>query len=117
MNPDGLTKISTHVLDLATGTPAPDVQVRLLDAAGTTLDGASTNADGRIEAWAAVDDVAPGTYRLIFDIAAYQSCPDSADQDIFFPQIEIVFSLDGTRPRVHIPVLLSPYGYTTYRGS
>jgi 5-hydroxyisourate hydrolase len=50
-------------------------------------------------------------------VAAYRGGQDAAGDGVFFPQIDIVFCLDGTRSRVHVPVLLSTYGYTTYRGS
>lgn len=117
MSESARTAISTHVLDLVTGNPAPALKVRLLDAAGVVLGSARTNADGRIEDWDGLADFAPGTYRLIFEVAAYRDQQDAAAQSVFFPQIDILFCLDGTLSRVHIPVLLSTYGYTTYRGS
>jgi 5-hydroxyisourate hydrolase len=117
MSDSARTVVSTHVLDLVSGNPAPAIQVRLLDAAGVVLGSARTNADGRIEEWGGVADFAPGCYRLTFNVAAYRGGQDAAGDGVFFPQIDIVFCLDGTRSRVHVPVLLSTYGYTTYRGS
>ena len=114
---DGSTSVTTHVLDLLTGTPAPGLQVSLLDSQGLTLCAASTNSDGRIEDWGREIGLPAGTYRLTFDVAAYRQSSGSSSEADFFPQIDIVFYLSGDRARVHIPVLLSAYGYTTYRGS
>ena len=117
MNETNRKVVTTHVLDLESGVPAPNLTVRLLNHDGAELGVAATNADGRIEQWAGVADVAPGTYRLQFEVAAYRDSSALESQSAFFPQIDIVFCLNGDRPKVHIPVLLSPYGYTTYRGS
>ena len=117
MTAKGRTKVSTHVLDLVSGTPAPDIAVKVLDAREILVCSAFTNEDGRIEFWDGVVDFGSGTYRLIFDIANYRETRGDTEGEIFFPRIEIVFRVDGLRPRLHIPVLLSAYGYTTYRGS
>lgn len=117
MTAKGRTKVSTHVLDLVSGTPAPSIAVKVLDAREILVCSAVTNEDGRIEFWDGVVDFGSGTYRLIFDIATYRETRGDTEGEIFFPQIEIVFRVDGLRPRLHIPVLLSAYGYTTYRGS
>lgn len=105
-----MTHLSTHVLDAVTGRPAVEVGVTLADASGSVLATATTDDDGRVAALA--DGVAPGIYRLTFDTAAY-----FADTPTFYPEVTITFSVvDGT-PKYHVPLLLSPYAYSTYRGS
>ena len=117
MTSKGRTKVSTHVLDLVSGTPAPGIEVKVLDAREILVCSAFTNEDGRIEFWDGAADFGSGTHRLIFDITNYRETQGGIEGGIFFPRIEIVFHLDGLRPRLHIPVLLSAYGYTTYKGS
>ncbi len=99
--------LSTHVLDTARGEPAPGVPVRL-ERAGREVASGVTDADGRLRDW--TGPLAPGTYRLVFDTGAYLG--DGA----FFPEVVVTFTLAGDR-HYHVPLLLSPYGYTTYRGS
>jgi len=98
-----MSHVTTHVLDTAAGRPAPGIPVRLL-AAGHLIAAGVTDADGR------VTDLGPdvldrGEYRLEFDIATP-----------FFPRITIDFTVTDAS-HYHVPVLLSPFGYTTYRGS
>jgi 5-hydroxyisourate hydrolase len=95
--------ISTHVLDTELGRPAAGVRVELYRGE-ELLAAKETDADGRIEKLA--PELEPGAYRLVFFPA---SSP-------FFKKIEIEISLDDTGS-VHIPLLLAPYGCTTYRGS
>jgi 5-hydroxyisourate hydrolase len=95
--------ISTHVLDTERGRPAAGVRVELYRGE-ELLAAAETDADGRIQNLAEVPG--PGTYRLVF-------FPESSP---FFRRVELEISLDDTGP-VHIPLLLSPYACTTYRGS
>ena len=117
MSETPVTQVTTHVLDLVTGFPAPQVNVRLADMQGVELCTASTNSDGRIEHWGSDVRLTVGTYRMTFDVAGYRRSLNGQEEPAFFPQIDIVFHLRGDRERVHIPVLLSAYGYTTYRGS
>jgi 5-hydroxyisourate hydrolase len=95
--------ISTHVLDTEHGRPAEGVRVELYRG-DELLAAEKTDAEGRIKNLAEVPE--PGTYRLVF-------LPVSSP---FFRRVEIEVSLDDTGP-VHIPLLLAPYGCTTYRGS
>ena len=95
--------ISTHVLDTSAGLPATGVRVVLETRAGTPLDEAVTDHDGRIGSLGG--DLAAGDYVLRFDTAG-----------VFFPEVVVVFTLSDERHH-HVPVLLSPYGYSTYRGS
>ena len=102
-----MSQITTHVLDTARGHPAAGVPVRLEGPAGY-LGQAVTDADGRIRELGPAT-LEPGSYTLTFDIATY-------DGDSFFPQIVIAFRVGGTE-HYHVPVLLAPYSYSTYRGS
>jgi 5-hydroxyisourate hydrolase len=103
-----LASLSTHVLDTARGRPAAGVPVRLLDASGAQLAEGVTDPDGRIGALAG--DLAPGAYTVRFDVAAYQ--PDG-----FYPEVAVTFTVTAGEGHYHVPLLLSPYGYSTYRGS
>ncbi len=111
--------ITTHVLDTALGQPAEGVHVVLqFWQAGRDwqqLAEALTNADGRILEWLpAGARLTPGTYRLMFDTRAYFERRRAAT---FFPMVPIVFEVCDVDQYYHVPLLLSPYGYSTYRGS
>ena len=101
-----MSTLSTHVLDTATGTPAAGVPVRLETRAGEHLDQGTTDPDGRIGSIGGA--LGPGDYVLRFDTAAY--APG------FFPEVVVVFTVSDDRHH-HVPLLLSPFGYSTYRGS
>jgi 5-hydroxyisourate hydrolase len=104
--------ISTHVLDAVSGKPASGVPVTLLDAGHATLSNAATDGDGRIGALG--DDLPPGVYRLQFDTATYFG---RQGIDAFYPEVTITFEVTDATARYHVPLLLSPYAYSTYRGS
>src|SRR5262249_6175131 len=111
----GALMITTHVLDTALGRPGAGVPVTLevQDRHGWRHLGAgTTDADGRLRTLVPADAPhAAGTYRLRFDTASY-----FAGREGFFPWVEIVFvAAEGAH--YHVPLLLSPYGYSTYRGS
>jgi 5-hydroxyisourate hydrolase len=115
----GINRISTHVLDTALGKPAARVPVRLehreKDGRWTTLESSSTDADGRCaQMLAESQSVAEGVYRLIFDTATYYAAQKVLG---LYPVVEIVFEVRKGETHYHIPLLLSPNGYTTYRGS
>ena len=102
--------ITTHVLDTAQGKPAAGVPVRLelREPQGWTLLGeGATDADGRLRTLVR-GAFRAGTYRLTFDTRARSS---------FFPEVTIVFEAADTAAHYHVPLLLSPFGYSTYRGS
>ena len=101
--------ITTHVLDLAAGRPAAGGAVALETAAGTPLATAVTDADGRARDLGAVPE--PGRYRLRFDTAGHLG------EDAFFPEVVLQFAVRDPAEDLHVPLLLSPYGYSTYRGS
>jgi 5-hydroxyisourate hydrolase len=108
--------ITTHVLDTALGRPAAGMGVVLERQAGSAwseLGRGVTDADGRNRSlWAG--ELSAGVYRLTFATGAY-----FASQSVvgFFPEVAIVFRVDETRSHYHVPLLLSPFGYSTYRGS
>jgi len=112
-----MSAITTHVLDTSTGRPAAGVPVTLEKQAGASWQNAGqgvTNQDGRIADLLAGAKLAPGTYRLIFDTAAYFS---AKQQPSFYPQVQVMFTVGDAAQHYHLPLLLSPFGYSTYRGS
>jgi 5-hydroxyisourate hydrolase len=111
-----MTRITTHVLDTGTGTPAAGLAVRLERLDGTRAQAvaeAVTDADGRIREWLP-DGVSSGRYRLVFETGTWFR---RAGRESIYPEIVIHFSADDSVPHYHLPLLLAPYGYSTYRGS
>lgn len=111
--------ITTHVLDTSRGRPAVGVRVSLAfheeKASWTALADGVTNSDGRISDFLPESTkLATGVYRLTFDTASYFQ--DSGVEG-FYPSIVITFQIRDPAAHYHVPVLLSPYGYSTYRGS
>jgi 2-oxo-4-hydroxy-4-carboxy-5-ureidoimidazoline decarboxylase len=111
--------LSTHVLDTTTGRPATGVEVELSRAGSDgwrPIAAASTDEDGRIAALALSlpDGLGPGEYRLRFATGAYFR---SRDVEAFHPSIDVVFRIASAGGHHHVPLLVSPFGYTTYRGS
>jgi 5-hydroxyisourate hydrolase len=111
MYPGGvMTSISTHVLDTGSGEPASGVGVVLQRRAGeewVQANSAITDDDGRVTDLGS--DLAPGAYRVRFDTGGYGNR--------FYPEVVITVDLDDSSDHYHIPLLLSPFGYSTYRGS
>ena len=105
-----MSSLSTHVLDTALGRPAQGVPVRLY-AGDVVLATGTTDDDGRIAELEPA--LAPGTYRLWFDVAAYAA---ASGQDLFFPEVSVTFTVADER-HYHVPLLLSPFAFSTYRGS
>jgi len=115
-------RISTHVLDTTRGAPAPGVAVELYaaDGAGWRLVGAArTNADGRTdEPLLSGERVTSGVYELRFAAAEYFRAPGAPDGGpAFLETVVIRFGVANAAGHYHVPLLISPYGYTTYRGS
>lgn len=109
--------VTTHVLDTALGQPAAGVAVRLefvSDDGWTELGRSVTDADGRARDVGPAT-LPPGIYRLVFDTGAYFAGQGS--KPAFFPEVAITFRVDGESPHHHVPLLLSPFAYSTYRGS
>ena len=114
-----MSRVTTHVLDTSRGKPAAGVAVRLdrrSDSGEWHGVGAdSTDADGRAGALLDPDErVGAGVYRLVFAIGAYFA---GSDVETFFPEVTVVFTIRDPTRRLHVPLLVSPYGYSTYRGS
>jgi 5-hydroxyisourate hydrolase len=110
--------ISTHVLDTSLGRPAAGIPVTLEERRGDTwltVGEGETDADGRVRALLAGDRVLePGTVRLRFDVGEYFA---GQGRPAFFPSVEIVFRVANAGEHYHVPLLLSPFGYSTYRGT
>jgi 5-hydroxyisourate hydrolase len=110
------SRITTHVLDATLGRPAAGVPARLDALRGETwetLAEGQTDDDGRIGQFGPAD-LDPGTYRVWFDVQSYFA---EAGQTSFYPEVSISFSLADPGQHYHVPLLLSPYAYSTYRGS
>ena len=119
-----MSTISTHVLDTALGRPATGIRVSLeriesrsdapVAMVMTTGFGTRvTDANGRIPALADAA-IKPGTYRLRFDTSDYFS---RTNRPVFYPEVVVTVHIDAADEHFHIPLLLSPFGYSTYRGS
>jgi 5-hydroxyisourate hydrolase len=109
--------ITTHVLDTAVGRPGRAIAVELERADGTSwqpISAGTTDDDGRLRTLTSTGPVVAGTYRLRFHTGAYFA---SHQQPGFFPVIEIQFHVADGAQHYHVPLLVSPYGYSTYRGS
>ena len=114
-----MKRISTHVLDMVRGKPAKDVPVRLekQNPSGDwrLLTAAHTDQDGRCsQLLTEGEDLSAGVYRLIFETASYFAVEKV---DALYPVVEVTFQVRDGETHFHIPLLLSPNGYTTYRGS
>jgi 5-hydroxyisourate hydrolase len=103
--------ITTHVLDTARGRPAAGVGIVLERADGERVGSGATDADGRLASLGAVE---AGHYRLTFDTGAYFA---AGGQDGFYPEVVVNFTVEEGEDHYHVPLLLNPYGYSTYRGS
>lgn len=113
-----MKRISTHVLDIAQGKPARDVSVRLerreITGDWVAQGSARTDADGRCaQLLPGEDTLRAGFYRLIFDTASYHHAQKIEG---LYPVVEVTFQVREGESQFHIPLLLSPHGYTTYRG-
>ena len=114
-------RLTTHVLDTARGCPAAGLGLALfaLTPARRLVVEAITNADGRLDGpLLAGDDFRPGSYELVFQAGAYHRAAGVPVGDPpFLDEIVVRFQIAATDAHYHVPLLLSPYGYTTYRGS
>lgn len=110
--------LSVHVLNLADGLPVPEVVVtleKLNDEKWALLNTGATNAQGRITALFPENaEIGKGTYRVTFKTGKWYA---SQHKKTFFPEIPVIFTADGSVPHYHVPLLLSQYGYSTYRGN
>lgn len=118
--PDGY--LTTHVLDTALGQPAANLQISLFRIEGAQrhlLAQTRTNADGRTDTPILPQETfAPGTYELVFEAGAYlDAIGIPAETPRFLDEIPIRFGISDADAHYHVPLLLSPFGYSTYRGS
>jgi 5-hydroxyisourate hydrolase len=113
-----MSAITTHVLDTARGRPAAGVAVQLEAADGGSwrrIGTGTTDEDGRLRSLTdAGHPLAGGTYRLIFDTARYF---DETGTTAFYPRVTVEFTVTEGTAHYHVPLLISPFGYTTYRGT
>ena len=113
-----MSPITTHVLDTAIGKPAAGVAVTLSqvheDGSAVEVGSGVTNADGRIADLLAEGTSVSGTYRIEFATGEYFS---ASGQEAFYPRVEVEFHVSANGGHYHVPLLLSPFGYSTYRGS
>jgi len=111
--------ISTHVLDLASGRPAAGVRVRIYRADPTAgwqrVAEAETDGDGRITELLPFHlELSTGDWRLRFDVGSWF---EARGLETFYPAVDIYFTVKNVDEHHHVPLLLSPFGYSTYRGS
>ncbi len=110
--------ITTHVLDIARGVPAAGVTV-ILEVRGshdwTPVGRGTTDAGGRLTSLTDHHDVVPGTYQLTFDLGDYHR--DNGVDIPFFPEAKVTFVVHDATQHYHVPLVVSPYGYSTYRGA
>ncbi|CAN5148276.1 hydroxyisourate hydrolase [soil metagenome] len=109
--------ITSHVLDTASGRPGSGIAIELehqVAGSWVLVGGGVTDDDGRLRTLTPQGPVAPGTYRIRFETGAYYAARGTAG---FFPVVEIQFSVHDGAQHYHVPLLLSPYGFSTYRGS
>ena len=113
-----MSQITTHILDTSLGKPASGVRVTLSGNNGgswSELGAGETDSDGRaINLLESEISLPAGEYRLWFDTASYYN---NLDIHAFYPFVEIAFQIAGDGQHYHVPLLLNPYGYSTYRGS
>jgi 5-hydroxyisourate hydrolase len=115
-----VSPITTHVLDTTTGKPAANVPIVLERCTGghahlatyAQIGSGSTDADGRLKTLLQPGTLEAGVYRITFDTRAYY-----AGKDAFYPYVSFAFEVKDAASHYHVPLLLSPFGISTYRGS
>lgn len=112
-----MNQITTHVLDTSKGTPAAGINISLQRPAGADqweeIVSGTTNDDGRVPDFLGDKQLAPGVYRMLFKTGDYYTKEGIVG---FYPEVPVIFEIKDTS-HYHIPLLLSPFGYSTYRGS
>jgi 5-hydroxyisourate hydrolase len=112
-----MSTISTHVLDTARGTPAGGMEItleKLVDGAWKRLGGGTTNHDGRVGALVPEGQIELGVHRMTFGTGGYH---DGLGLKGFYPEVRVCFEILAADEHYHVPLLISPFGYSTYRGS
>lgn len=114
-------RLTTHILDTANGCPAQGVSVhlyRLVEDGREKLVSATTNDDGRCDAPLLADaDFTKGQYELVFEVGAYFATRGVKSEVAFLDSVPVRFGVDDVGAHYHVPLLISPFGYSTYRGS
>ena len=105
--------LSTHVLDTSLGKPAPGITVVLESGGGEALGDGITDGDGRVGS-IGPERLGAGDYRLRFASGGYFA---ARGVEAFYPEVVVVFTIADADQHYHVPVLLNPFGYSTYRGS
>ena len=112
-----MNTITTHVLDTSRGRPAADLKVELHRQAGEawkSLGVGVTDANGRCVSLLGESPLTPGTYRLLFHVGPYFQ---ASRVESFYSDIPVVFEVHDARTHYHVPLLIGPFAYSTYRGS
>jgi 5-hydroxyisourate hydrolase len=114
-----MSTISTHILDTSRGRPAAGVGINLevlnSGEGWSPLSQAVTDDDGRVKAFVLSEpQLGAGTYRLVFSVGKYFS---ALGEQSFYPEVTVNFLIAGGAEHYHVPLLISPFGYSTYRGS
>ena len=114
-------KLTTHVLDTANGTPARELKLTLslvTDNGPKLLKTVVTNDDGRCDApLLEGDDLKPGWYEIAFDVGTYFTSLGRTEENAFLGIVPVRFQVTNRHAHYHVPLLVSPFGYSTYRGS
>jgi 5-hydroxyisourate hydrolase len=112
-----MSQLTTHILDTTKGRPAPGVRMSLFmqhNEDWQEIGVATTNRDGRVQDWLNKDSwLSPGVYKIRFETGEYFQ---QQDMESFYPFVEVIFKV-AAKEHYHIPLLISPHGYSTYRGS
>jgi 5-hydroxyisourate hydrolase len=111
-----MSTVTTHVLDTSLGQPAAGVQVRLerlADGEPSPVAEGVTDADGRVRELGP-DGLRPGTYRVVFGTGEYFG---RSGRPTFYPEVAVAFLIDSADGHYHVPLVVSPFAYSTYRGT
>lgn len=113
-----MAQITSHILDTSAGTPANGVFISLMQQQGDDwlmLGSGATDEDGRVSSFSETESaLLAGIYKLTFYLSDYYR---EKGQSSFYPFVDVVFEIEGDGQHYHVPLLLNPYGYSTYRGS
>lgn len=112
-----MSAITTHVLDVSRGKPVRGIVVfleRVGSPQSTALARATTDTDGRVRAFSPTPSLQAGVHRLTFEVGPYFA---ANGVETFYPRVVVEFELRDVAQHYHVPLLLSPFGYSTYRGS
>lgn len=113
-----VSPITTHILDTAKGKPAAGVPIKisiLSNGSWQQIGAGTTNSDGRVTDLLPSDKpLAPGTYQMHFNTGDYFAANNEKG---FYPYVEVTFDIVNVEQHYHVPLLLNPFGYSTYRGS